>query len=109
MFRAIGFAKFIEELGLCYGLPDSEAVIILMILRDSCGPGLQGVISWLSCLIEAYLRLTREYSHAADLQHDALYREFYNLDLDRFNGTLANFNAKFNNLVAKLQLAGVII
>jgi len=45
IFRAISFAKFIEKPSLSYSLPDSEAAIILMILRDSCSPGLQRAVS----------------------------------------------------------------
>ena len=67
MFKAISFAKFIKELNLCYSLLNSEAIIILIILRDSYSPSLQAAISWLSYPIEAYLQLTHKYSHATNL------------------------------------------
>ena len=80
-----------------------------MILRDSCTIGPQSAIAFHTNPVQAYTLLIKQYSHAANIQRDALYREFYELNFNKFNGSLSDFNARFNNLLARLQLAGVKI
>ena len=80
-----------------------------MLLRDSCSLGPQSVIAWQSAPSEAYKLLVRQYSHSPEIQRDSLYREYHSLSFSEYTGLLADFNARYNNLVARLTLSGLII
>ncbi len=108
MFRALGLPTFISEPSIAKGLGDPEQAVILMLLRDSCGPGPQAAISWLSDPTMAFELLIRQYSTSPELQRDSLYRKFHSLTFGSFTGSIADFNTEFNGLVARLQLIGVI-
>jgi len=79
------------------------------LLRDSCIEGPQAAITWQRDPEQAYRLLTKQYSYSADIQRAYLYSEFHSLNFKGYSGSLEAFNADFNNLLARLALANVII
>ena len=109
MLRAIGFYGFLENPELADGLNDSEQAILLMLLRDSLKANPQATIAWIQSPKEAYILLGEQYSYSLGLQRDSLYRDFHSLTFSGHPSNLAAFNAKFNSLISKLQLAGATV
>ena len=83
--------------------------VVLMLLRNSIGPGPQATIAWQTNPVEAYTLLIQRYSHSTEIQRDHLYREYHALNFSSYSGSLAEFNAKFSNLVSRLTLSKVEI
>ena len=103
----MGLPEFTSNPAVARNLGNPKQAVILMLLRNSCRPEPQAAIAWLKDPTKAYQRLTTQYSVSADLQRDSLYREFHALQYGGFSSSIADFNAVFNSLVARLGLIGV--
>ena len=109
MFRALGCPEFIETPNIIKTYPDTVQAIVLMLLRDTLTEGPQTAIAWLNCPLQAYDLLKSQYSFSNELTRASLYQEFHSLNFDKFEGSITDFNSKFNNTLAKLQLVGIQI
>jgi hypothetical protein len=109
MFRAIGIPSFIANPSIGKTFSDKDQAVLLSLLRDSLLEGPQALIAWESDPTSAFLTLKSQYSMAPDIQRGYLYQEFHSLNYSEFQGTLPEFNAKFNSFLAKLALAQVKI
>jgi hypothetical protein len=109
MFRAIGIPTFPSNPEGFIGGSDQTLALLLMLLRNSIGPGPQAAIAWQTDPVAAYRLLILRYSHSTGIQRDQLYRKFHELDFSKFSGSLADFNAEFSNLASRLTLNGVEI
>jgi hypothetical protein len=76
-----------------------------MLIRDSLTVGSQGAIAWLSHPLEAFILLKQQYSFSSHLQRDSLYRDFHDLNFGTFEGSITDFNAKFNGILTRLQFS----
>ena len=109
MFRALDLPNFTSNPSTLSGQSDQTMALILMLLRNSIGPGPQAAIAWQTSPVEAYTLLEQRYSHSAEIQRDTLYRDFHSIGFSSYTGSLAEFNAKFSNLVSRLALTGAHI
>jgi Reverse transcriptase (RNA-dependent DNA polymerase)/GAG-pre-integrase domain len=107
--RALGVPNFTEDPSVIRALADPDQAIVLMLIRDSCSEGPQAAIAWQKDPEEAYKLLIKQYSYSAEIQRGYLYSEFHSLTFKGYQGSLEAFNADFNNLLARLALAKVII
>jgi hypothetical protein len=109
MFRALNLSGFTSNPTSIAHYSDQSLAMVLMLLRNSIGPGPQATIAWQTSPVEAYKLLVQRYSHSAEIQRDSLYREYHTLKFSGYSGSLADFNASFSNLISRLTLSGVII
>lgn len=109
MFRAIGLPNFVSEPSIGNNLSDKNQAVLLSLLRDSLTEGPQALIAWESHPTIAFITLKSQYSLAPDIQRGYLYHEFHSLNYCEFQGSLTEFNAKFNGLLSKLALSHVKI
>src|SRR6266699_3481399 len=109
MFRALGIAQFIMDPSIGDTLPDADQAILLILLRDSCATGPQAALAWQTAPAVAYKLLIQQYSHSPKLLRDSLSRQYQALNFNGYEGSLADFNATFNNIVARLTLSGLNI
>ncbi len=80
-----------------------------MLLRDSCTIGPQVALTWQTAPAAAYKLLVQQYFHSSELLRDSLSRQYQTLNFNRYERSLADFNAMFNNVVACLTLSGLNI
>ncbi len=105
MFRALGIAQFITDLSIEDILSDADQAILLMLLRDSCSSGLQAALAWQTTSATTYKLLVQQYSHSFKLLQDSLSRQYQALNFNDYKSSLTDFNATFNNMVARLTLS----
>src|SRR6266566_3341541 len=106
MFRALGIAKFITDPSIGDTLSDADQAILLMLLRDSCSFGPQAALAWQTAPAAVYKLFVQQYSHSSELLRDSLSRQYQALNFSGYEGSLADFNATFNNVVARLTFSG---
>src|SRR6266566_1783878 len=104
MFRALGIVQFITDPSIGDMLSDVDQAILLMLLRDSCVIGPQAVLTWQTAPAAAYKLFVQQYSHSFELLRDSLFRQYQALNFNRYERSLADFNAMFNNIVIHLTL-----
>ena len=109
MFQALGIAQFITDPSIKDTLSDADQAILLMFLRDNCSFGLQAVLIWQTVPAAAYKLFVQQYSHSSELLRDLLFRQYQTLNFSGYEGSLADFNATFNNVVARLTFSGLNI
>lgn len=109
MFRAIGLPGFISDPSVADSWDDKAQAVLLSLLRDSLTEGPQALIAWETKPTKAFKALKNQYSIAPDIQRGYLYHEFHSLSYSGFEGSITEFNAKFNGLLAKLVLTKVEI
>ncbi len=109
MFRALKIVQFITDSSIEDTLSDVYQAILLMLLRDSCSPGPQAVLTWQSAPAETYKLLFYQYSHSFELLRESLSRQYQILNFNGYEGSLTDFNVTFNNVVARLTLSRFII
>src|SRR6266566_3907844 len=80
-----------------------------MLLRDSCTIGPQAALAWQTAPAAAYKLLVQQYFHSSELLRDSLSRQYQALNFSGYEGSLTDFNATFNNMMAHLTLSGFII
>ena len=105
MFQALRIVQFIVDPNVENTLSDADQAILLMLLRDSCSSGPQAAIAWKTAPAEAYKLFVQQYSHSPELLQDSLSRQYQALSFEGYEGSLADFNATFNNVVARLTLS----
>ncbi len=106
MFRALGIAQFITDLNIRDTLFDVDQAILLMLLRDSCSSGLQAALTWQIAPAAAYKLFVQQYFYSSELLRDSLSRQYQALNFSGYEGSLADFNATFNNVVVRLTFSG---
>src|SRR6266566_5561138 len=109
MFQALGIAQFITDLSIEDTLSNADQAILLIFLRDSCSPGPQAALAWQTAPAEAYKLLVRQYSHSFELLRDSLSRQYQALNFNGYKGFLTDFNATFNNVMARLNFSRLSI
>ncbi len=105
MFRALGIAQFITDPSIRDTLSDIDQAILLILLRDSYSSGLQTALTWQTVSATTYKLLVQQYSHLSKLLQDSLSRQYQALNFSSYKGSLTDFNATFNNVVARLTLS----
>src|SRR6266699_1621085 len=105
MFRALGIAQFITDPSIGDILPDANQAILLILLRDSCATGPQAALAWQTTPATTYKLLIQQYSHSPKLLRDSLSRQYQALNFNGYKGSLTDFNATFNSMVARLTLS----
>ncbi len=109
MFRALRITQFITDPSIRDTLSDVDQAILLMLLRDSCSSGPQAALAWQTAPATAYKLLVQQYSHLSELLRNSLSRQYQALNFSGYEGFLTDFNATFNNVVARLTLSGLNI
>ena len=100
MFRALGIVQFITDPNIRDTLSDVDQAILLMLLKDSCATGLQAVLAWQTAPATAYKFFIQQYFHSPELLRDSLSRQYQALNFNGYKGSLADFNATFNSVIA---------
>ena len=77
-----------------------------MLLRDGCTIGPQAALTWQTAPAAVYKLFVQQYSHSPELLRDSLSRQYQALNFNRYEGSLADFNITFNNIVARLTFSG---
>ena len=109
MFRTLVITQFITDPNIRDTLSDADQAILLMLLKNSCSSGPQAALTWQTAPAAAYKLLVQQYSHSPELLRDSLSRQYQALNFSGYEGSLADFNATFNNVVARLILSGLNI
>ena len=76
-----------------------------MLLRDSCSSGPQTALVWQTASVAVYKFLVQQYSHSFELLRDSLSWQYQTLNFNGYEGSLTDFNATFNNVVARLTFS----
>ncbi len=105
MFRVLGIVQFITDPNIGDILSDVNQVILLIFLRDSCAIGSQVVLVWQTAPVAVYKLFVQQYFHSFELLRDSLFRQYQALNFSHYEGSLVDFNATFNNVVARLTLS----
>ncbi len=105
MFRTLGITQFITDPSIEDTLSDTNQTILLILLRDSYATGPQAALTWQTAPAAAYKLFVQQYSHSPKLLRDSLSRQYQALNFNRYEGSLTDFNATFNNVVARLTLS----
>ena len=109
IFRALGIVQFITDFNIENTLSDADQAILLMFLRDSCITGPQAVLTWQTAPATTYKPLVQQYSHLSKLLQDSLSRQYQALNFNGYEDSLTDFNATFNNVMARLTLSKLTI
>ena len=109
MFRALGIAQFITDPSIGDTLSDVNQTILLILLKDSCSSGPQAALTWQTVSAAVYKLFVQQYSHSFELLRDSLSRQYQALNFSGYEGSLADFNATFNNMVVRLMFSGLNI
>jgi len=105
IFRALGIAQFITDPNIRDTLSNTDQTILLILLKDSCTTGFQTALTWQTAPAATYKLFVQQYSHSSKLLRDSLSRQYQTLNFNHYKGSLTDFNATFNNIVAHLTLS----
>src|SRR6266566_3177930 len=109
MFRALNIVQFITDPNIKDTLSDIDQAILLILLKNSYATGPQAVLTWQTAPTATYKLFVQQYSHLSKLLQDSLFRQYQTLNFNRYEGSLTDFNATFNNVVARLTFSGLNI
>src|SRR6266699_3027216 len=80
-----------------------------MLLKNNCSSSPQAALVWQTAPATTYKLLVQQYSHSPKLLRNSLSRQYQALNFSGYKSSLTDFNATFNNVVARLTLSKLTI
>ena len=97
--------QFITDPNIGDTLSDADQAILLIFLKDNCAIGPQAALAWQTAPVAAYKLFVQQYSHSPELLQNSLSRQYQALNFSSYEDSLTDFNATFNNVVARLTFS----